>query len=442
MSVPRPAVLLLLVLTVVLVSALVLATPWAGVTGPASGTVTPVDPDRDFSAAEQAAAASYQSAVGPPLVLGLGVGLVVALLLGLTPVGGRLVQAAGGLLGGGWVAQVVLGTAALVLVGRAAVLPLDLWGARVRRDAGLLTQPAGAWWVDQGKALLVTLVLTIAAMLAMVALARRWPATWWLPAAGGVAVLVVVVSFAYPVVVEPLFARFEPLPAGPQRDRLLGLAERSGVPVADVLVSDASARGTALNAYVSGFGATRRLVVYDTLLARAEPAEVDAVVAHELGHAARADVLVGTVLAALAAACGVLVLAIALSWQPLLARAGADGPGDPRAVALALAVVAVLSAVTGPATVLVSRQVEARADVHALDLTGDPLAVARLQKRLAVANRSALDPPAWRYAWFATHPTAPQRLAATRDWAVRRGVPGPPDLAGEPMAGPGLSGSG
>lgn len=432
MTGPRAALALLALLAVLLVVAVVVTTPWAGVLGPGSGTASPVDPGRDFTPAEQAAAASYQGAVGPPVVLGLIVALAVSLLLGLTPWGGRLVHSVGALLGGGWIAEVVLGTAALVAVGRAVVLPLDLWAVQVRRDAGLVTQPWAGWWADQGKALLLTAALTSLAMLAVVALARRWPATWWLPAAAGAAAVVVAASFAYPVVVEPLFSRFDSLAPGPQRDRLLALAERDGVPVADVLVSDASARGTALNAYVSGFGATRRLVVYDTLLERADPAEVEAVVAHELGHAARRDVLVGTVLAALAAASAVLLLGVALSWQPLLARAGADGAGDPRVVALALAVLAVLSALAGPITVLVSRQVEARADVHALDLTGDPVAFARLQKRLAVTNRSALDPPAWRYLWFATHPTAPQRLAAARDWARSQGRPEPAGLVTDP----------
>src|SRR4030095_17145393 len=111
------------------------------------------------------------------------------------------------------------------------------------------------------------------------------------------------------------------------------LAERDGVPVRDVLVADASRRTTALNAYVSGLGPTRRIVVYDTLLREARPAEVRAVVAHELGHAKDKDVVTGTIVGALGAAAGVCAIYLLGSWTGLLRRAGGtaivDPPGDP-----------------------------------------------------------------------------------------------------------------
>ena len=103
-------------------------------------------------------------------------------------------------------------------------------------------------------------------------------------------------SFIFPVLVEPVFNRFTPMPAGDLRDSLLALAKKDGVPVRDVLVADASRRTTALNAYVSGLGPTRRIVVYDTLLNQAPPEQVRAVVAHELGHARNGDVVTGTVI--------------------------------------------------------------------------------------------------------------------------------------------------
>ena len=116
------------------------------------------------------------------------------------------------------------------------------------------------------------------------------------------------------------------------RTELLALAEESGVPVRDVLVSDASRRTTALNAYVSGFGATRRIVVYDTLLDGLPDGQIESIVAHELGHVVNRDVLTGTLIGALGAAAGTALLGWLLSWTPLLRRAGADGPGDPRVV--------------------------------------------------------------------------------------------------------------
>jgi STE24 endopeptidase len=232
------------------------------------------------------------------------------------------------------------------------------------------------------------------------------------------------------VLIEPLSNRFTPMADGPQRQGLLRLAERDGIHVDDVLVADASRRTTAENAYVSGLGGTRRIVVYDTLLRGATPHEVKLVVAHELGHVAAHDVRLGTSLGALGAAAAVL----AGSWllepggrrrRALLHRAGVRGLGDPGAIALALALVAVGSVVVAPASTLVSRRIEARADVHALDLTRDVEGFAQMQRRLAVTNLSDLQPTWWRSAFFATHPTSPWRIAMARAWAEQHGLPGP-----------------
>ena len=137
---------------------------------------------------------------------------------------------------------------------------------------------------------------------------------------------------------------FTPMADGPLRTSLMRLAERDGVPVRDVLVADASRRTTALNAYVSGLGPTRRIVVYDTLLREAPPEQVEAVVAHELGHAKRNDVLTGTLIGALGAAAGVCALYLIGSWGGLLRRAGVDSIVDPRALALVTALFAIAGA--------------------------------------------------------------------------------------------------
>ena len=147
---------------------------------------------------------------------------------------------------------------------------------------------------------------------------RLFPATWWIWAAVGAAGFVVLVSFAYPLVVEPIFNKFASLPTGVLRTALLELAARDHVDVGDVLVADASRRTTALNAYVSGLGSTRRIVVFDTLVGRARSAEVESVVAHELGHTKHRDVLRGTLFGALGAAAAVCLLFLLLQWQPLL----------------------------------------------------------------------------------------------------------------------------
>jgi STE24 endopeptidase len=324
------------VLSVALAAALALVVPWT----PLPGAELVGDPLRDFTAAERAREVAFHREVRPWSYASLAVGLLVSVLLGLTRAGARLVTAVARPLGGGWAWQVLLGTLAVTAVGRLVTLPLSARSEAVRRAYGLSTRTWPGWLAEVGKGVLVGAALSALVLLALVLAARLARRTWWAWGAGATAALAVAGSFAYPLVVEPVFADFTVLPAGELRQDLLALAERDGVPVQEVLVADASRRTTALNAYVSGFGSSRRIVVYDTLLRDATPEEVALVVAHELGHAEARDVLTGTLLAALGGAAGICLLALLLSWRPLLRRAGADGPADPRIVPLLLALAA------------------------------------------------------------------------------------------------------
>jgi STE24 endopeptidase len=227
---------------------------------------------------------------------------------------------------------------------------------------------------------------------------------------------VVVGSFLYPVVIEPAFNRFEPLPAGELRTRLLDLAEENGTPVQDVLVSDASRRTTALNAYVSGFGSTRRVVLYDTTLERLPEDGVASIVAHELGHVVHRDVLTGALIGALGSGAAVALSGWLLSWTSLLRRVGAQSPADPAVVPLVLLLLSLGGLLSTPVQNLVSRQVETRADLRALELTGDAGAFVDMQRQLSATNLSDPDPPgAWHW-FFGSHPTAAQRIAFAQDW--------------------------
>jgi STE24 endopeptidase len=425
MSSRTAALAALLLLGAALLAAVVVTTPWQPLDA-ASWVVA--DAGRDFTSAEMAREQAYRSTIRPPAYLGMGLGLSVSAVLGLTPLGGRLVQAVGRLLGGGWWVTAVVGGVVLALVGRVVTLPFDVMVERGLRRYGISTQTWATWAVDQLKSFAVAAALLVLMLTVLYALARQAPRTWWAWSAAAGALLVVALSFAYPIVFEPIFNKFTSMPAGPLRESMLELAERDGVPVQDVLVADASRRTTALNAYVSGFGSTRRIVVYDTLVAKATPAEVELVVAHELGHAERRDVLNGTLIGALALAASMPLLWLLLSWSPLLRRARVDGAGDPRSVALLLFLVAALTFLSSPITNLVSRRVEARADVHSLDLTADPKTFVDVERRLAVTNLSDLEPNPLIYGLFFTHPSAPERIALARTWARERGLPEPPDL--------------
>jgi STE24 endopeptidase len=387
-------------------------------------------PADDFTPDQIDRARRRRRDVLPLRLTGAALSTAATCVLGLTPAGAGLVRAAGQLAGGGWAARAALGAVALQAVLVLVGLPVSARLELVNRRWGLSTRSWRLFAADAVKGFLLGAVLLAAVSLALFALIRSRPGSWWTIAAPGAAALVVAFSFLLPVVFEPLFNRFRQMDDGPLRSRLLDLVRKSGVPVRDILVTDASRRTTAANAYVSGIGRTRRVVVWDTTVERAEPDEIAAIAAHELGHAARRDVVAATVGGAIAAAAGVLLIAAALHWGALLRLAGVTAATDPRALALVLAVAAVLGALAGPVSAAVSRRVEARADGYALDLTRDPGAMVAMQRRLALLNIADLDPRPLEVLLFATHPPTVARIAAARAWAEAHGEPVPARLGG------------
>lgn len=401
-----------------------------------SAPPVPADPALDFTDAEQQRSAALSDALEPWRWVSLAAGLAAAAVLGLTPAGSRWIALVARPLGGGWVARAALAGLAVSLLLRLAGLPAAVAAERIRQDVGLSTRTWPEYALDWLRGLGVSAVTLGLTFLVAYALVRRFPRRWWLAVSVAVAGLVVTGSFVYPVVVEPLYNRFAPLPAGELRSDLLDLAAEGGLDVDEVLVADASRRTSSLNAYVSGFGASRRIVLYDTLLANASPEEVRSVVAHEIGHAAHQDVLVGTLRGALGSAAAVCLAFVVLGpagpadregtvGAALLRRAGATDVADPRSAALVVLLVTLGSLVTAPVTTAVSRRVEARADLTALELTRDPEAFVDLERRLAVVNIADLDPSAADLLLRSTHPSPPERIAAARRWALANGLPAP-----------------
>ncbi|MFJ2081744.1 M48 family metallopeptidase [Micromonospora chokoriensis] len=412
------ALLALAGLTVALVVIAALLIPWHRPPAPRADQLAAL---RDLPAEQVAKGREFRAALRPGSYTALAVGLLVALALGLTPLGSRLVELVGRPFGGHWAAQAVLGGLAVVLVADLVTLPFAAWRQSVLTRYGLSTNGWSGWAVDLLKSYAVSAVIGAVALFGFYAVIRLAPRWWWAFGAGGAAVLVVLLSFVLPVLVEPVFNRFTPMEQGPLRTELMSMAARDGVPVRDVLVADASRRTKAVNAYVSGLGPTRRVVVYDTLLTEATPAEVTAVVAHELGHAKDSDVAVGTLTGALGAAAAVVALYLLGSWGPLLRLAGVDSVAQPRAFPLLLALVTVAGLVAAPVQALMSRRVEARADAHAFALTGDPEAFESMQRRLGSVNLGDPDPPRWEYLYSASHPSTVERMAAARAYAREAG---------------------
>ena len=402
----------LLLLLLAFAGLLVFTTPWHPLPGKVPGGAVSPAASRDFSAAQIARETSYHDSIRPWGLTGLGLSLLVPAVLGFTPLGAWIVAR---FRRWHWLVQVAVGVVTMVLAVSLFTVPIAAREHVIEHRYGLTLQGWGGWATDQLRGFAVAAISTFIGVAVVVWLARRFPRRWWAPASALSAGLVFAGSFAYPYVVEPVFFHFHSLPAGELRTELLDLARADHQPLHDILVADASRRTTTENAYVSGFGASRRLVLYDTLIAQDTAGEIRVITAHELGHAKRNDVLHGTVEGALAVAAAMCALFLLLGSRV----------GDPRRVPLVLALYFLTSFAISPLTNLVSRHIEARADAHALDLTRDPTSYVQAQKKLAIAGLDDLSPSPALYALFFSHPSPPQRLAMARDWARLHHVPEP-----------------
>ncbi|MDP9286027.1 MAG: M48 family metallopeptidase, partial [Actinomycetota bacterium] len=295
-------------------------------------------------------------------------------------------------------------------------LPISFWTGFVReRRWGFSTQDLPGFAADRAKAFALGLMVSGAALLGLVGSARLTPRVWPLVAASAGAAMVLALGFLAPLLVEPLFNRFVPLDDAELAAELQALADRAQVPLRGVLVADASRRTRKANAYVSGLGRTRRLVLYDTLLTRAAPPELGLVLAHELGHRRARHLVKGTLLGMVGLAGFVGLLWALLRWPDLRTMIGAPGGADdPRVVPFVLLLGATVQILVAPLAAALSRRWEREADRFSLELTSDLGAFEAAHRSLATANLSDLDPPRPIYLAFFSHPTPVERIEAAR----------------------------
>lgn len=395
-------------LTAVLVA---LLTPWhpLGAGAPAVHTDA-----RSFTAAEVARLDAYHAALGPwPFVSMLAGALapwavwVLAHRLRHNKVRRRWLL----------VIVVVVGTELVRLV---ATLPMAVHTETVLRRFGLSTQSWGGWISDELLAVGLTVLLTALGVLALLWLVRHAPARWPYLAAAAAALLTIAGSAAYPVIAQAQ-TPLSPLANGPVASAIEQVAARDGLGRVPILVARASLRTTGENAQVSGLGATHRVILDDTVLRQESrhPKIVAAIVAHEFGHVLRHDVLRGTTMGAAAAASGVLLLGLVLTTRR--GRKALDAKTFDRRAAVTTTTLVLAIAATGPYLVaplgnLVSRRIEATADVHGLTAIRDPTAFARMQHDLAMSNLSRLYPTWWQDALIETHPSPPWRIGQVDAW--------------------------
>jgi Zn-dependent protease with chaperone function len=297
------------------------------------------------------------------------------------------------------------------------MLPLGFYaGYTVPHAFGLSRQSRRAWAIDWIKATLLTVVFgsAIGGVFLFVVISSG-PHWWWI--FGLIAsVLGVLLVFVMPYVLVPLFFKMRPLADTETVARIHALVTRAGAPVRDVCSLDFSRRTAEANAAVIGLGRSRRVVIADTLLAEFSPNEVDAVVAHELGHHVHRDVqrlLVGNAVLmwlGLFAASRLAPVALPILSLPNLAYVS----GYP----VLLFVTELFFVLVAPILNWWSRRLESGADRFALQVTRDPGAFAAAMQRLGCQNLVELCPPRWSEVLLATHPSLQRRIQFALAWSA------------------------
>jgi STE24 endopeptidase len=338
----------------------------------------------------------------------------VAVAAAATGLFGLLDARIGGLVGGPyWRGALFLG---IVLLAQGLVsAPFSLLSTFVlEKRYGFNTTRIGTWLLDALKGALLSAALGLPLLYLLYAFIDGAGSLWWLLAAAIFSCINVVLSILYPLVIAPLFNKFTPLPEGELATRIAELARRAGFRMGGIFVMDGSKRSRHSNAYFTGLGRVKRIVLYDTLVSSMPADEVVAVLAHEMGHAKKRHVLKMTAASIAFSFIGFWALALLMLWPELYAAFGFASPSKH-------AILLILGLVSGPATFFLapafsawSRRHEYEADAFAAAAAG-PDALSSALVRLNRENASNLWPHRLYSFWYYSHPTLSERLEAMRD---------------------------
>lgn len=295
--------------------------------------------------------------------------------------------------------------------------PVEIYsGHFIEKRFGLSKVSIFSWLYDWLKGTLIQSVLLVAIISGIYWLLRSQPDLWWLWAAIGATVLVIIMMALVPVLLLPLFYKFEPIPEGELKDRLFALADQIGTHVQGIYVWHLGDKTSKANAAVTGWGRTRRIIISDTLIESNSPEEIEVVMAHELGHQVRWDVwkmmFVSTVL------IFVSFFVIDLALDAWIDSLGLRGISDIAGLPLVLIVGAGVSLVALPASNWLSRRAESAADLYALNLTGMRDQFISAMDKLGDQNLAQKKPNAFVEFVFHSHPSIQHRIDNARAWTA------------------------
>lgn len=337
--------------------------------------------------------------------------LAVVLLLvfsGVLPLLDRSLASAG--LSGPHLFVVFLGLVTMVHVGTSAPVAAFQTFVIEQRFGFNRTSPAG-WLIDKAKSMALVALFGVPFLYAVHALVTRGGRLWWVWLFGLMAAFQIFLLWIWPTFIAPLFNRFEPLADGELKQRLHAMAAAAGFNNRGLFVMDASRRSGHSNAWFAGIFRPR-IVLFDTFLAQTTPDEAAAVLAHEIGHFKKAHVKLRLLWSLGGALLMLWILSLLVPWRPLYAAFGFPSPSLHAATALVTLAGGAFTFWLTPLGSWLSRRHEYEADQFAMELSGQPEALASSLVRLHQANLSNVDPHPWFSAWHYSHPTLAARLGA------------------------------
>ena len=345
----------------------------------------------------------------------LEIAIDAALLLGWTLLGGLnwLNQTLLSFLGGGMVQQLAL-LGSFAVIGGLITLPLGWYATfRIEERFGFNKMTTALWLGDLLKGTLVGALIGLPIAALVLWLMGAAGPVWWLWAWGAWMVFNLLALVLYPTVIAPLFNKFEPLADETLKARVNALMQRCGFAAKGLFVMDGSKRSAHANAYFTGFGAAKRVVFFDTLLKQLSPEEIDAVLAHELGHYKRRHIIKRIVLMFSLSLAGFALLGWLSSQAWFFTGLGVmpslDAPNNALALILFMMVVPLLTFFLLPLMAQLSRKHEFEADAYAIEHTNGPDLASALLK-LYKDNASTLTPDPVYARFYYSHPPASERL--------------------------------
>ena len=312
----------------------------------------------------------------------------------------------------GFIVQGLAFFAVLAIISNLSHIPFGLYSTFVIEDRyGFNTRTLKLWFSDWIKSIAISAILSGFLLCLLLALLYYVRNTWWLWAWMGIGVFELIILWLYPVVIAPLFNKFEPISNEELRDRIVSLMGKAGLRVRGVFQMDAGKRSKHTNAYFTGIGRTKRIVLFDTLLASHPEEEIISVLAHEAGHWKKKHVLKQLVVMEILSLIGLYLVAKLLHWPFMYQTFGFGEPVAYVGLFLVGTLMSPLGYFARPVGSAISRKFEREADDAAVTLMGTAKPMGDALRRLAAENLANLVPHPF-YAWFYySHPAPVERIS-------------------------------